>query len=291
MKILRLSILAFTALSISLCSCAPEDKPAREVQEEKTNPQPEPEPEPQPEPQPQPAKKFRVGILGDSISTFKGWLANEEYDPFYPDSDPNVGSEDPVLAAKAVDSAEKTWWYRLIYNYMKDAELDVNSSWQGTRVVHEQKKGYASRNLMDAGFIDRCLDFKEPDVIFIHGGTNDKTQETPIDEYTGAYRQMIGKMKGAYPGVRIILIIGDRLNAPYASPIMDIAHEEGLRYVDFRADDIEKCKGSHPTAPAFDFMAKKIARECADILPTVFTADSLEASAGEHTQKDKEKQF
>lgn len=289
MKILRLSILAFTALSISLCSCAPEDKPAQEVQEEKTNPEPEPQPEPEPEPQP--AKKLRVGILGDSISTFKGWLANEEYDPFYPDSDPNVGSEDPVLAAKAVDSAEKTWWYRLIYNYMKDAELDVNSSWQGTRIVHEQKKGYASRNLMDAGFIDRCLDFKEPDVIFIHGGTNDKTQETPIDEYTGAYRQMIGKMKGAYPGVRIILIIGDRLNAPYASPIIDIAREEGLRYVDFRGDEIEKCKGSHPTAPAFDFMAGKIARECADILPTVFQALHSGAEVAEPVQKDSEQLF
>lgn len=283
MKVIRHILLAVTATCITMYSCSASEAPAAPEKEKEEE---EKGPEPKPEPEPEPTKTVKVGILGDSISTFKGWLTTEDYNPFYPDYDPNVGSD----AAKAVDSVEKTWWHRLIYVYMKDAVLDVNSSWQGTRVVHEEQKGVVSKELQPAGFIDRCLDFKEPDVIFIHGGTNDKTQQTPLDEYTAAYKEIINKMQAKYSGVTVILIIGDRLNAPYASPILDIAKEYGLRTVDFRGDDIEKCKGSHPTAPAFDFMAKKIAMECADIIPTVFEVHKTSGST-EQTSKDNEQQF
>ena len=224
----------------------------------------------------QPTRK--VGIFGDSISTFDGTLCNEEYVPFYPDRDPNVakGSEN------AVDCKEKTYWWRLIHDCMKHGQLDVNNSWSGTRVVHQMGKGRVTGNSIGAGFIDRVYNFIDPDIILIHGGTNDNAKtpksemgsydwDYPIGQldincYRSAYIQLIKMLQQRYEGVQIIIIVGDRLDA-YAQPTIEIARHFGLPYVSFTDITIEKCAGSHPTSAGFDLMAKTIYNTCKDYLP------------------------
>ena len=224
----------------------------------------------------QPTRK--VGIFGDSISTFDGTLCNEEYVPFYPDRDPNVakGSEN------AVDCKEKTYWWRLIHDCMKHGQLDVNNSWSGTRVVHQMGKGRVTGNSIGAGFIDRVYNFIDPDIILIHGGTNDNAKtpksemgsydwDYPIGQldincYRSAYIQLIKLLQQRYEGVQIIIIVGDRLDA-YAQPTIEIARHFGLPYVSFTDITIEKCAGSHPTSAGFDLMAKTIYNTCKDYLP------------------------
>ena len=215
-------------------------------------------------------KHHRVGILGDSISTFAGVLCNSAYGPFYPNDDPNVG----VNPDLAVDCEEKTWWWRLIYGYMHNAELDANSSWGGTRVVHEVKKD------IGAGFVDRAYDFVNPDIIIIHGGTNDKNQSTPLGEYDwdvpvgegdfscfrSAYVQLVKMLQERYEGVQLILLIGDTLTSGYENSIIEIARHFGLPYVDFVGASIPKCKGSHPTAQGMSIMAERIYNTCKDYL-------------------------
>lgn len=215
-------------------------------------------------------KHHRVGILGDSISTFAGVLCNSAYGPFYPNDDPNVG----VNPDLAVDCKEKTWWWRLIYGYMPNAELDANSSWGGTRVVHEVKKD------IGAGFVDRAYDFVNPDIIIIHGGTNDKNQSTPLGEYDwdapvgegdlscfrSAYVQLVKMLQERYEGVQLILLIGDTLTSGYENSIIEIARHFGLPYVDFVGASIPKCKGSHPTAQGMSIMAERIYNTCKDYL-------------------------
>lgn len=215
-------------------------------------------------------KHHRVGILGDSISTFAGVLCNSAYGPFYPNDDPNVG----VNPDLAVDCKEKTWWWRLIYGYMPNAELDANSSWGGTRVVHEVKKD------IGAGFVDRAYDFVNPDIIIIHGGTNDKNQSTPLGEYDwdapvgegdlscfrSAYVQLVKMLQERYEGVQLILLIGDTLTSGYENSIIEIARHFGLPYVDFVGVSIPKCKGSHPTAQGMSIMAERIYNTCKDYL-------------------------
>lgn len=227
----------------------------------------------------QPTRK--VGVMGDSISTFDGAMCNPDYSPFYPGSDPNVSSTDATAKAKAVDSKEKTYWWRLIYNYMEHGELDVNSSWSGTRVVHEVKTGRSTKKSIGAGFVDRAYDFVDPDIIVIHGGTNDHNQSTPVgtydfshpigqlDEalYRSAYIKLIKMLQNRYEGVQLIIIIGDRLSSPYESSTLEIAKHFGIPYVDFVGVTVEKCSGSHPTAPAFDMMAKTIHDKLIDYLP------------------------
>ena len=226
-------------------------------------------------PDKQPTRK--VGILGDSISTFDGALCNSNYHPFYPSRDPNVGKD----AAKAVDTKEKTYWWRLIYDYMEHGELDANSSWSGTCVIHEVKSGRKNNESIGAGFVDRAYDFVDPDIVVIHGGTNDTRQPSPLGTYDydypieqlndasfrSAYIKIIKMLQARYEGVQIIIIIGDCITASFESSIIEIANHFGIPYVDFVGVAVEKCSGSHPTAPAFDMMAKTIHDKMADYLP------------------------
>lgn len=223
----------------------------------------------------QPVRK--VGILGDSISTFEGALCDEDYSPYYPENDPNVG----VNPELAVDCKEKTYWWRVIYDYMKHGTLDVNNSWSGSKVVHELKTGRVSGRSVPAGFVDRAYAFVDPDIILIHGGTNDHNHSTPTGtydwdypigqydllSYRSAYIQLVKMLQHRYEGVQIIIIIGDRLSTDYEESTKTIAEHFGLPYVNFVGDEIEKCKGSHPTAPAFEQMAAKIYETCKDYLP------------------------
>ena len=227
----------------------------------------------------QPIRK--VGIIGDSISTFDGTMCSPEYTAFYPANDPNVGNADATLAAKAVDSKEKTWWWRVIYDNMQHGTLDVNNSWSGTRVVHEVKNGRSSGKPTPAGFVDRAYAFEDPDIIIIHGGTNDVNQSSPLgtfdwdlpigqldaNSYWSAMILLVKMLQNRYEGVQIIMLIGDRLSTNYEAANKAVAEHFGLPYVNFVGDTIEKCKGSHPTAPAFKQMADKIYDTCKDYLP------------------------
>lgn len=221
--------------------------------------------------------KRKVGVMGDSISTFDGTMCNPDYSPYYPGNDPNVTANPSI----AVNSKEKTYWYRLIYEYMQNGELDVNTSWSGTRVIHEVKTGRQSGKNIAAGFVDRAYDFVDPDIVIIHGGTNDRNQSTPVGEYTwdlpigqgnlgnyrSAYIELIKMIQNRYEGVQIIIIVGDRLTLDYERATVAIAEHFGLPYVNFVGETIDKCSGSHPTAPAFDKMAKMIYEQCIDYLP------------------------
>ena len=225
-----------------------------------------------------PARK--VGIFGDSISTYAGMLCGDEYRWFYPDKDPNYGSSDPAEAAKAVDCKEKTWWWRVIYDYMQHGKLDIVNSWGSSKLVHSLGPDRFD-NKVYSGFIDRMYKFEDPDIIFIHGGTNDHNQSTPMGEYTwdatigqgnteqfrSAYIELVKALQNRYEGVQLILIIGDRLSKPYEEAAITVAEHFGLPYVNFVGDEIEKCSGSHPTAGGFEVMAAKIYETCKDYLP------------------------
>lgn len=148
-------------------------------------------------------------------------------------------------------------------------------------MVHEVKTGRETGKSIGAGFVDRAYNFVDPDIILIHGGTNDRNQSTPVGSYDwdlpvgqldvscyrSAYVALIKMLQARYEGVQIILIIGDCLTPDYESSTKAIAEHFGLPYVNFVGDPIDKCKGSHPNAPAFDKMAAKIYETCKNYLP------------------------
>lgn len=201
-----------------------------------------------------------VGVLGDSISTFLGYISSE-YGAYYPAGD--------------VTEVSDTYWYKLIYEYMTNGELDINSSFAGTRVTTDPKyPGY--------DFVSRCCDFIHPDVVLIHGGTNDTNNSVPLgaydydlpveslnpDEFRPAYIKLIRTMQERYEGVQLICIVGDRLGENYARSVVEIADHFGLPCVNFYGDgdNIPKYSGSHPTAEGFSYMARKIYEQTKEYL-------------------------
>ena len=103
----------------------------------------------------------RVGIMGDSISTFKEWIPSN-FAAYYPHTNSSNG--------KSLTEVEQTWWYRLIYDLMPDATLDRNLSYSGSFVTKLD-----DGNTRDEWtFPTRCSMYEDPDIIIIHGGTNDR---------------------------------------------------------------------------------------------------------------------
>ena len=215
--------------------------------------------------------KRKVGVLGDSISTFKGAMCNDTYSCFYPDDDPNVASGNK----EAVDSKTKTYWWILVNDLMKNGTMDNNSSWAGKKVVHEMSHD------LPAGLVDRVGDFIDPDIILIHGGTNDKNKKTPLGSYDydspieelddacfrSAYIKMIKLLQERYEGVQLILIIGDMLTSDYVNSITSIAAHYKLPYVNFAGANLPKSNGSHPNYTGMKTMANDIYAKCKDYLP------------------------
>lgn len=132
-----------------------------------------------------------LSILGDSISTFAGYIPSGNAN-YYTGS--NCG----------VFSVDDTWWKKLI-----DAlgiELLVNNSWSGSRVT--TTNGNAA-----AGCMTRCQALGEaPDVIIVYMGINDFNNEVALGSYDGtgdfpettttfreAYAIMLNKIMTAYP--------------------------------------------------------------------------------------------
>ena len=222
--------------------------------------------------------------MGDSISTFKDVLCNPEYLYWYPKegNDPNLG-----VAGReeyVVDAKEKTWWGRIIYEYSDNLELDANSSFSGSKVISQPRTSAIDEDktkMWDAGMVDRVYDFINPDVIFIHGGTNDSTigtdplgnfnWESPVESldvfsFRSAYVSMVSKLQDYYAGVQLILIIGPSLKKDYEESIVSVASYFQLPYVNFVGDDIDMCKGVHPSAVGHKQMADKIFATCKEYL-------------------------
>ena len=203
--------------------------------------------------------KTRVSLIGDSISTFTGWI-HSGYNSYYPKG--------------TVTSATQTYWYKLIYNYMSNAELDTNIAWTGTVVARSTDENYlATDHGSGHCFVERFRDdgMGNPDVILLHGGTNDcgnrgksialypgyptyggtgysqsacpteaevrsicesaaalttRAQLEALNDTTfvEAYVKLLCMMHEQYPNAKVVMIIGDKIHAGTSQAIQYIAN-------------------------------------------------------------------
>lgn len=121
------------------------------------------------DPNVKPKAAKRVSVIGDSISTFRGWIPGG-YSAHYPAADGTL------------TLVNETYWYRLIHDYMKSAELDQNIAFSATTVTnttdenYEARYGTATNNWFKHDFVTRFIEHGgcgQPDIIILHGGTND----------------------------------------------------------------------------------------------------------------------
>ena len=226
--------------------------------------------------------KTRVSIIGDSISTYEGWLTSG-YRTYYPRG--------------TVDSVTQTYWYKLINNLMKNAKLDTNGSWTGSCVTRCANSSYSGNHWYGHEFGARVMTdgLGKPDVIIFFGGTNDSNNVGGTVLYTGyssftdssttipedsvfeslfatadaatnltavkalddttfipAYIKMIRTLNVMYPKAKVLMLIGDHIRPSMRSSILKIgAHynaKYGYRVVDFQ--NISPFKKNNPITKA-----------------------------------------
>ena len=117
------------------------------------------------DPCPKAEKPKRVSIIGDSISSFAGYTP-AGYNYHYPCADGSV------------TRAEQTYWHQLIYRKLSNACLDVNMSYSGSAVANsdEAASGKRSDHWCNNSYVQRYIrlgGIGNPDIVVIHGGTND----------------------------------------------------------------------------------------------------------------------
>ena len=247
-----------------------------------------------------PVNPKRISLIGDSISTFYGWMPNG-YTSHYP----NGNNCD-------VTTVEKTWWYRLIYNYMQNAVLDMNLSFSNSTVTQNTDSGHTGQYWYGHDFCSRfieCSGMGRPDIILIHGGTNDyghyygeelaegfdmrgpapsldvfegifeiadgsstiaQAERLNYSTFCSSYTKLLRMMQLRYPDVKIVCIIGDGVSEGIHDSIRIIAEHYGARVVDLLAvngfhDTVYQTKYDaghvHPDANGMDFIANKIYTE------------------------------
>ena len=160
----------------------------------------------------------KIAIVGDSISTYNGWLPSSvsgfsgtTYATYYPHGD--------------VNSVDKTWWYQVALNLGINPTDIANTSWSGGTVCGDStsttygKPACSTKRITDIairGFI--------PDIILVFISCNDWYQcglsgysttlgdwaikdaipaEGTVNKFRNAYALMLAKIRQAYPISRV----------------------------------------------------------------------------------------
>lgn len=210
-------------------------------------------------------------ILGDSYSTFKGYIP-EGHCPWY---GPDMNEKNGVLTVEA------TWWYPI--GAIEGNHLLFNDSYSGSTICNTS---YEARYCPDTSFLGRMKVFEghadDLDTLFVFAGTNDtwalsplgEVTEKPYADYTDdelrcvlpATHCMLDYLRAKLPHTRIVLLLNDLL----APAIREALHRDGAAYgcdiVDLPA--IAK-DGGHPNATGmreireaiFAFYAARESRE------------------------------
>ena len=240
------------------------------------------------DPQPRDNTAKRVSVIGDSISSFAGYIP-AGYNYHYPCADGSV------------TRVEQTYWWQFIYEKMSNARLDINMSYSGTAVANSDDACNRTDHWANNSFVQRYIrlgGIGNPDIVLIHGGTNDwahgdncplypgsidchdaaapssdqlaeiyaladaaKTREEiealAHNDFCSAYVKLICLIQQQYPNAKIVCIIGDYLSEGIEKSIIGIANHYGAKYVDLLAvngfnDDPNKT-GIQPNMPKHDY--------------------------------------
>ena len=214
------------------------------------------------DPSPKSVSAKKVSVIGDSISTFAGYIP-AGYNYHYPCNDGSV------------TQVSQTYWYRLIYDKMQNAVLDLNMSYSGSAVTRSTDSSRSGNHWYENSYVQRYLrqgGVGNPDVVLLHGGTNDwahndcplypgdavkcnkadapaqnvydevfatadaagtfeEASALPDTDFLSAYTKMLKMLKAQYPEVKIVCIIGDYLSEGIEACIIGAAQHYGAKVV------------------------------------------------------------
>lgn len=170
---------------------------------------------------------LKLSIIGDSISTYSGYIPSG-YATYYPNGN--------------VSSVDNTWWQKLIHK--TGLRLCVNASWSGSRLgVDTSQRTDAYSGASDKRIADLVnpTTQEEPDIIICYICTNDWGNSVLIGDYNSkmdipydgavttiseGYALMLYKLRTTYPDARVYCVthLDGRhhpINGDEAFPIVD----------------------------------------------------------------------
>jgi len=184
----------------------------------------------------------KVSILGDSYSTFYGYLT----------PDTNFCWYGEIERENDVKKVEETWWYPLVNK--AGYQLELNNSFSGSTVCNT---GYNKEDYADRSFITRMNNLGNPDLILVFGGTNDNWAGAPIGEFKysdwtkgelytfrPAFAYMLDYLKTQYPEAEIYNIINSGLSDEVTQSMEEICRHYEITNI--RLQSIDKQSG-HPS--------------------------------------------
>ena len=203
--------------------------------------------------------KPSVSILGDSYSTFEGYLTPDTMDIWYFHGKQDARRTD-------VENVGQTWWMQLIKK--KNWKLELNNSWSGSTICYT---GYRDEDYSRRSFITRVPALGSPDIILIFGGTNDSWANVPIGEFKysdwrrsdlytfrPAMACMLAKIKERYPTADVYVISNDGLKPEITGSMEQICKHYDVPMIQLH--DISKTAG-HPNVQGMMQIAEQLERE------------------------------
>ena len=203
--------------------------------------------------------KCRVGILGDSISTYKGYIPQTNT-PYYPKPE----------KVPDITCVEETWWHQLCSRM--GWEMQVNDSFSGATVckavrpTHTQSAAFVNR--MKESLCNRGTDDTKFDVIFIFGGTNDDWLDRDIGKVKfgdwsdqdlfsiiPAYCYLLDYVTKQHPAARIVCILNDVIRPEIKEGIFEATKHYKVGCVDLV--DINT-SWKHPTKLGMQEIANQV---------------------------------
>lgn len=201
------------------------------------------------------AAKPVVSILGDSYSTFEGYIPVGN--AVWYDTRPNPKKTD-------VSDVKHTWWWQFISRggYI----LGVNDSYSGATVSYT---GYNGADYSDRSFITRLPRLGSPDILLIFGATNDSWAGVKVGEYSyaeplsgpqlyefrPAMARLLSEAVNRYPGTEIYFIINSELRDDITQSIREVCDHYSVRYIQLH--DIDKISG-HPSRAGMTAIADQL---------------------------------
>lgn len=195
-----------------------------------------------------------VSILGDSYSTFDGFVTPSTNEMWYYEENRNTTD---------VNDVTQTWWHKFISE--NGFKLCINNSWSGATISYY---GYSGNDYSERSFIRRLNNLGNPDIILVFGGTNDSWAGAPMGQfkydnlrqddffsYRPALAFLLSQMQKRYPNVEIYFIINSELSDELTNSTKTICDHYGVKYV--QLVDIDK-KSGHPSIKGMAQIAEQV---------------------------------
>lgn len=198
--------------------------------------------------------KPTVAILGDSYSTFQGFLPEGHAVWYKVPANPEHTD---------VTKVEQTWWWQVVKE--GGYKLGTVNSYSGATICNT---GYKDEDYTDRSFLTRATKLGNPDIILVCGGTNDSWANSPIGEYKydnwtradlysfrPAMAKMLNTLQEHYPNVEVYFILNSGLKDEINESVEQICRYYNVPLVKLK--DIDKTK-NHPNVKGMKSFAQQV---------------------------------